>query len=62
MNYMQAMVIMGLLAAVALVVLKATKKGGLKTLIPMGPFLSVGAVISMCFPLVENVLSKVGMF
>lgn len=62
MNYMQAMVIMGLLAGVALIVLKATKKGGLKTLIPMGPFLSVGAVISMCFPLVENVLSKVGMF
>lgn len=62
MNYLQAMMIMGLLAAVALVVLKATKKGGLKTLIPMGPFLSVGAVISMCFPLIENLFSKVGMF
>lgn len=61
-NYMQAMIIMGVLALVAYVFLKVTKKGGMKTLIPMGPFLSAGAVISMCFPLLENLLSKVGMF
>lgn len=61
-SYMQAMIIMGILALVAYVFLKATKKGGMKTLIPMGPFLSVGAVISMCFPLLESLLAEVGMF
>ncbi len=62
MSYMQAMIIMGLLALVAYIILKATKKGDMKTLIPMGPFLSAGAVISMCFPLLEKLLSEVGMF
>lgn len=61
-NYMQAMIIMGVLAIVAFVFLKVTRKGGMKTLIPMGPFLSIGAVISMCFPLLESLLAKVSMF
>lgn len=56
-SYMQSMVIMGLLAGVAYIVLKLTKKGGMKTLVPMGPFLTAGVVITMCFPLVENHLS-----
>lgn len=61
-NYVQAMIIMGLLALVAYIFLKVTKKGGMKTLIPMGPFLSAGAVISICFPLLESVLTEVGVF
>lgn len=61
-SYMQAMVIMGILAFIVFVFLKATKRGGMKTLIPMGPFLSAGAVISMCFPLLESVLAEISMF
>lgn len=60
-NYMQAMIIMGILALATFVFLKVTKKGGMKTLIPMGPFLSIGAVISMCFPLLESLLAEVSM-
>ena len=61
-GYLQAMVIMGLLALGAYIVLKVTKKGGMKTLIPMGPFLSAGTVISMCFPLIDSLVSEVGVF
>lgn len=61
-SYMQAMIIMGILAIVAYIFLKATKKGDMKTLIPMGPFLSIGSVISMCFPLLEKLLAEVSMF
>jgi prepilin signal peptidase PulO-like enzyme (type II secretory pathway) len=49
MGYFQSMIFMGILIAIYLVYLKITKKGGLKTLVPMGPFLSAGTVISMCF-------------
>lgn len=52
-NYLQAMIIMGLLAVIAYIILKVTRKGGMKTLIPMGPFLSAGTVISICFPYIE---------
>ena len=61
-NYLQAMIIMGLLALGFYLILKVTKKGGMKTLVPMGPFLSIGAVISMCFPVINNLIEKVGMF
>ena len=60
-NYLQAMVIMGLLAVIAYIVLKITKKGGMKTLIPMGPFLSAGTVISICFPIFENFVISNGL-
>jgi Flp pilus assembly protein protease CpaA len=49
MGYFQSMVFMGLFVAIFLAYLKITKKGGLKTLVPMGPFLSAGTIISMCF-------------
>jgi prepilin signal peptidase PulO-like enzyme (type II secretory pathway) len=55
MGYFQSMVFMGIFVAIYLVYLKITRKGGLKTLVPMGPFLSVGTVISMCF-LITNYL------
>ena len=48
-GYFQSMVLMSLLVALFYVYLKLTKKGGLKTQVPMGPFLSIGTVISMCF-------------
>lgn len=49
MGYAQSMILMAVLVAIFLVYLKVSGKGGLKTQIPMGPFLSVGTVISMCF-------------
>ena len=50
-GYFQSMIIMALLVALFYVYLKAARKGDLKTQIPMGPFLSVGTVVTMCFPL-----------
>lgn len=52
-GYIQSMLFMALFVSLAYVILKMTKKGGMKTLIPMGPFLSVGVVITMCFSLFE---------
>ena len=52
--FLQSMVIVGLLALVCLVYLKVTKKGGIKTMIPLGPLISLGSVISVCFPLIER--------
>jgi Flp pilus assembly protein protease CpaA len=48
-GYFQSMIFMGIFIAIYLVYLKIIKKGGLKTLVPIGPFLSAGTVISMCF-------------
>lgn len=53
-GYFQSMIFMALLVLFAYLVLKITKKGGMKTLIPMGPFLSAGAVITMCFSIFEK--------
>lgn len=57
-GYLEAMVLMGLLAVVCLAYLKISKKGGLKTMIPMGPLISIGTVITMCFPFVEKIIGK----
>ena len=51
MGYFQAMVLMSLLVALFWIILKITKKGNIKTQVPMGPFLSIGTVITMCFPI-----------
>lgn len=48
-GYFQSMIIMAILVALFYLYLKISKKGNIKTLIPMGPFLSVGAVVSMCY-------------
>jgi prepilin signal peptidase PulO-like enzyme (type II secretory pathway) len=47
-GYFQSMIIMAVLVALFYVYLKISKKGGMKTQVPMGPFLSVGTVITMC--------------
>lgn len=53
-GYIQAMVLMGVVAIICLLYLKISKKGGLKTMIPMGPLISIGTVITMCFSFVEK--------
>ncbi len=54
-GYFQAMVLMSVLVALYWAYLKASKKGGIKTLIPMGPFLSIGTIITMCVPITRFV-------
>lgn len=58
-GYVQAMVLMGISGLICWAYLKLSKKGGLKTLIPMGPLLSIGTVITMCFPLLNKYLEEV---
>lgn len=53
-GYIQSMIIMGVVAIICLLYLKVSKKGGLKTLIPMGPLISIGVVITMCYPIIDN--------
>ena len=48
-GYFQSMILMSLFVLIFYIGLKITKKGNIKTQIPMGPFLSVGTVITMCF-------------
>ena len=49
-GYIQAALIMAVGLLVYLVYLVATKKGSLKTSVPMGPYLSLGAVVTVLFP------------
>lgn len=54
-GYFQAMILMALFVLVYFLYLKITKKGGMKTQIPMGPFLSLGTVITMCFSIFKYI-------
>ncbi len=56
-GYLQAALFMAAGLAVYLVYLVATKKGSLKTAVPMGPFLSLGVVATVLYPIFDN-LSK----
>jgi prepilin signal peptidase PulO-like enzyme (type II secretory pathway) len=44
---------------VFLVYLIVTKKGSLKTSVPMGPYLSLGAVITVLFPVFGDLSQRV---
>lgn len=57
-SFLQSMVLVGLIAIICLIYLKVTKKGGLKTMIPLGPLISLATVISICFPYLPNFLAK----
>lgn len=50
-GYLQAALVMALGLAVYLVYLVATKKGSLKTAVPMGPFLSLGVAATVLYPI-----------
>ena len=60
--YLQVMMIVGILVLAVYIILKATKRGGMKTLIPMGPFISASTVISMCFPVLNSLVVLENMF
>ncbi|MGN0521250.1 MAG: prepilin peptidase, partial [Eubacterium sp.] len=52
-GYIQSMVFMAVFVLIFYIYMKIKKKGGMKTQIPMGPFLSIGTVISMCFSIFD---------
>ncbi len=56
-GYLQAALVMAAGLMVYLIYLVVTKKGSLKTAVPMGPYLSLGVVITVLFP-VFGELSK----
>lgn len=60
--YLQVMALVGILVLAVFIILKATKRGGMKTLIPMGPFISASTVISMCFPVLNSLVVPENMF
>lgn len=49
-GYLQAALIMAAGLVVYLIYLIATKKGSLKTAVPMGPYLSLGVAVTVLFP------------
>ena len=53
-GYFQSMILMSIFVALFYVYLKITKKGGMKTQVPMGPFLSAGVVITMCYSIFSS--------
>ena len=55
-GYIQAMVVMAVISVLLLIVLIITKKGNGKTKTPMGPALSIGAVLTVLLPLLSNVI------
>lgn len=50
-NYMQAMLIMAISVLIYFIYLKITKTGGMKTAAPMAPFLSIGTLIALMYPM-----------
>lgn len=58
-GYLQAALVMSAGLIVYLIYLLATKKGSLKTAVPMGPYLSLGVVITVLFPLFGEISKTV---
>ena len=56
-GYFQSMILMSIFVALFYVYLKITKKGGMKTQVPMGPFLSIGVVVTMCYSIFSSYTS-----
>lgn len=58
-GFLQASLIMAAGLLIFLVYLIVTKKGSLKTAVPMGPYLSLGAVITVLFPVFGELSQRV---
>lgn len=58
-GYLQAALIMAAGLIVYLIYLVATKKGSLKTAVPMGPYLSLGVVVTVLLPMFGELSDKV---
>lgn len=58
-GYLQAALIMAAGLLVYLIYLMATKKGSLKTAVPMGPYLSLGVVVTVLYPVFGELSDKI---
>lgn len=58
-GYLQAALIMAAGLIVYLIYLVATKKGSLKTAVPMGPYLSLGVVVTVLLPVFGDLSDKI---
>lgn len=58
-GFLQAAIIMAAGLAIFLIYLLATKKGSLKTKVPMGPFLAAGTIATVIFPVLTGVSQQI---
>ena len=58
-GYLQAALIMAAGLIVYLIYLLATKKGSLKTAVPMGPYLSLGVIVTVLYPVFGELSDRV---
>ena len=58
-GFLEAAIIMAAGLLILLAVLTATKKGSVRTNVPMGPFLALGTVFTMIFPIFEKISQNV---
>lgn len=58
-GYLQAALIMAAGLIVYLIYLVITKKGSLKTAVPMGPYLSLGVVVTVLYPVFGELSDKI---
>ena len=58
-GYLQAALIMAAGLVVYLIYLVATKKGSLKTAVPMGPYLSLGVVVTILYPVFGELSNEI---
>lgn len=58
-GYLQAALVMAAGLVIYLIYLVATKKGSLKTAVPMGPYLSLGVIITVFFPMFNELSQSV---
>lgn len=58
-GYLQAALIMAAGLIVYLIYLVATKKGSLKTAVPMGPYLSLGVIVTVLYPMFGELSDKI---
>lgn len=58
-GFLQAAIIMAVGLALLLIYLMATKKGSLKTKVPMGPFLALGTIATVIYPVFAGVSQQI---
>ena len=58
-GFLEAAIIMAIGLALLLALLKVTKKGNLKTKVPMGPFLALGTAATIIFPVFTGLSQQI---
>lgn len=58
-GFLQAAIVMALGLLILLAVLTVTKKGNAKTKVPMGPFLALGTIATLLFPVLTGITQQI---